>query len=77
MSYPMHDVSNHLLQGSHLLVISNHLYHTIMSYPIHIFEIPWLGIRKSLSKHSHPSIKCFWCLKSKDHSHNHDMNQTD
>ena len=45
-----------------------------------ILDIPWLGIRKSLSKHDHWRIetaRCLWCLRSKDHIHNHDMNQLD
>ena len=35
-----------------------------------ILEITWPEIRKSSSKHDHPSIGCLLCLKSKDHGHN-------
>ena len=59
----------------------SHLDHTtifedfILYLIYNILEISWLWICKSKSKHGHLSIRCFWCLKSKDHILNHDMNQ--
>ena len=61
----------------------SHLNHSITfkdftSYPIYdVLEIPWPGIRKSWSKHDHPSTRCLWCIRSKDHVHNRDINQPD
>ena len=60
-----------------------HLDHSItlkdcMSYPLYdVLKIMWLGIHKSKSKHNHPSTRCLWCLKSKDHIHNYNINQHD
>ena len=63
----------------HSCVIIDHAnsFHHIL-YPIYdVLEIMWLEIRKSYSKHGHPSTRCLWGLKSKDHINNRDMNQLD
>ena len=67
--------------SSIIYVGQSHLNHIItfedfMSYSIYyVLKISWLGICKSWSKYYHPSTRCLWCLKSKDHIHNCDMNQ--
>ena len=54
------------------------IFKDFMPYPMYdVLEILWMEIHNLSSKHGHPSKRCLWCLKSKDHIHNCDMNQPD
>ena len=78
-----HCISFQVLISSNVEGGWSHLDHTVvfvdfMSYPIYdVLNITWLGIPELLSKHDHPSTRYLWCLNSKDHIHNYDMNKLD